>query len=516
MDSGANGRLQKTRYSDITASFKNFIDASEFPLMETWENVDLPTHNSSGLWSFHSHMHHRNPTSNAPGITQRQASLSGMTASSSSSGLGSEFSSAGTSTRFPSFSLASMESLEENSPSESQCLSPDTNFWPTAPATGSSNPMDTTKRSQRAEGARKAKRVADARLRSGSLATGSVSTVHPTDQQVQRSMSINVAILCSGNRQLNPKGNIFRQRKDFSAFQNLHPSKKNGYFIQLEDDSCTGNEDTRAFLLCQLTNHGASEMKCIACGGKMAVYDHFPVVDGALFLSPLCHRGGLQVCWNVPMSAVGSNGLQAIGGGGGGGTSPPMAGQLVQGDIAPPPGCTGPRQQQALSGGHSRQQQRRPSVSQERFLHAICMTCMRSTGDPSDRLPQIVCKFCDKPWNGSTLLIGGMYTYDPFACMPCCIEHLRCKSCGLQALSHASLKNEPGLLVAGGDDLRHQPRRRLSEGAQEEPTSPTNPLHPLPYFSQYSRLMCCQHCRVVDYHFIKPFHEMYHVRLPSA
>ncbi|VDN49962.1 unnamed protein product, partial [Dibothriocephalus latus] len=53
----------------------------------------------------------------------------------------------------------------------------------------------------------------------------------------------------------------------------LHPSKKNGYFIQLEDDSCTGNEDTRSFLLCQLTNHGASELYCLACGLAMPVYD---------------------------------------------------------------------------------------------------------------------------------------------------------------------------------------------------------------------------------------------------
>lgn len=80
-----------------------------------------------------------------------------------------------------------------------------------------------------------------------------------------------------------------------SVFQRLQAWKRNGYFIQLEDDSCTGNEDTRAFVLCQLTGHGAAEVPCLACGRSLPVYDHFPLLDGALFLSPLCHRGGLQV-----------------------------------------------------------------------------------------------------------------------------------------------------------------------------------------------------------------------------
>ncbi len=84
----------------------------------------------------------------------------------------------------------------------------------------------------------------------------------------------------------------------------------------------------------------------------------------------------------------------------------------MQGTIAPPPGCTGPRQQQSISGGGvgggggggGRHQQRRAPVSQERYLHAICMTCMRSTGD-SDKPPQIVCNLCGQPWNGGLLLL---------------------------------------------------------------------------------------------------------------
>lgn len=94
---------------------------------------------------------------------------------------------------------------------------------------------------------------------------------------------------------------------------------------------------------------------------------------------------------------------------------------------------------------------------------------------------------------GSTLLIGGLYTYDLFACSPCCAEHLRCKSCGLQPLTRQENEKDGG------------------ERGEEEP----NPLQPLPYFSQYSQLLCCQHCRAVDYHFIKPFDEMYDVRVLS-
>ncbi len=65
----------------------------------------------------------------------------------------------------------------------------------------------------------------DARHRSGSLAAGSSSAAslqqqqQQQQQQVHRSASINVASMFTGSRHLNSKGNIFRQRKDFSAFQ---------------------------------------------------------------------------------------------------------------------------------------------------------------------------------------------------------------------------------------------------------------------------------------------------------
>lgn len=372
------------------------------------------------------------------------------------------------------------------------------------------------------------------------------SNVRPTTSQppnhVMRSYSINLASLHSAKKP-NSKGNIFRQRKDFSAFQALHPSKKNGYFIQLEDDSCTGNEDTRSFLLCQLTNHGASELYCLACGLAMPVYDHFPVVDGALFLSPICHQpqqgsgnarcsgAGLQVVWTSPPSSAFSSGPS----GAGNCNASPQAGQVVC-SLAPPPGCTGPRQQQSqiFFGSSYRHRQSQP-VCQERYLHAICMTCMRSThslpnspGSPSplDSIsasswsttspPQIICRFCATPWDGSTLLIGGLYTYDLFASSPCCPDHLKCKSCGRMALSsHKTRRAESfaGTTPNGWTAAVDEKPRRMSEGAQEEPSS-LSPLLPLPFFSQYSNRICCQHCRSIDYHFIKAFNEAYTVIFP--
>nr|CAH8863324.1 unnamed protein product [Trichobilharzia regenti] len=110
-----------------------------------------------------------------------------------------------------------------------------------------------------------------------------------------------------GRKTVNTKGNIFLQRRDFNVFTKLPNYKQNAYFIQMDDDSCTGNEDTRAFLLAQLTNHRVSEVYCLACQQMLPVYDHFPVIDGIFFISPLCHRstegyrkgGGLRVTWHT-------------------------------------------------------------------------------------------------------------------------------------------------------------------------------------------------------------------------
>ena len=54
------------------------------------------------------------------------------------------------------------------------------------------------------------------------------------------------------------------------------------------------------------------------------------------------------------------------------------------------------------------------------YLTAVCMSCLEGwTGGG------ILCRYCIKPWNGSHLILGTMYSYDIFAAMPCCSERLK-------------------------------------------------------------------------------------------
>ena len=56
------------------------------------------------------------------------------------------------------------------------------------------------------------------------------------------------------------------------------------------------------------------------------------------------------------------------------------------------------------------------------YLTAVCMSCLEGwTGGG------ILCRYCIKPWNGSHLILGTMYSYDIFAAMPCCSERLKVK-----------------------------------------------------------------------------------------
>lgn len=55
------------------------------------------------------------------------------------------------------------------------------------------------------------------------------------------------------------------------------------------------------------------------------------------------------------------------------------------------------------------------------FLSAVCMTCLEGWGAGR----RLRCLYCATPWDGSSLVIGTMYSYDIFAAMPCCTERLR-------------------------------------------------------------------------------------------
>lgn len=94
-------------------------------------------------------------------------------------------------------------------------------------------------------------------------------------------------------------------------------------------------------------------------------------------------------------------------------------------------------------------------------LCAVCLECLQ--GD-------IRCRNCRKAWNGRTLQLGTMYTFDVFAADQCCEQRSSCNRC-MQPV--------------------------LDKG---------NSLH---FFSDYSRATKCPHCFTEDYHFIKPLSRIY-------
>lgn len=94
------------------------------------------------------------------------------------------------------------------------------------------------------------------------------------------------------------------------------------------------------------------------------------------------------------------------------------------------------------------------------FLTVVCMGCLEGA---TGRV--INCRFCNQQWDGSSLVLGTMYSYDIFAAMPCCTERIKCNACFKPVL---------------------HPAQRLN------------------FFSDYSHMVPCPHCRTLDTHFVKP------------
>lgn len=172
------------------------------------------------------------------------------------------------------------------------------------------------------------------------------------------------------------RGNIFSKREAFNEFTRLHKQRQNSYFIHMEDTSCNGNEDIKSFVLTQLTAHKAVTVSCLVCSTSLPVYDHFPLIDGTFFLSPICHDV--------------------------------EKGYPVRASLAPPPGVS--------------------DQNVPRYLHAVCMYCL-------EKAP-ISCKSCHSKWSGEKLIIGSMYSYDIFAAAPCCYHRLSCNQCHRVALNN--------------------------------------------------------------------------------
>jgi hypothetical protein len=79
-------------------------------------------------------------------------------------------------------------------------------------------------------------------------------------------------------------GNIFEHRQDWSILNRLPLHKRNAIHIRLEDEGPYGNDETRCFVLSQLSMVGCTDVICTVCGQSMIVYDRYPLVDGTLFL----------------------------------------------------------------------------------------------------------------------------------------------------------------------------------------------------------------------------------------
>ncbi|KAK0044568.1 headcase protein [Biomphalaria pfeifferi] len=185
---------------------------------------------------------------------------------------------------------------------------------------------------------------------------------------------------------------MFRRRQDLSAFNALPRCKRNPYNIHIED--VQEDEDTRNFVLSNLTTKRMTALRCVLCKSQLPVFDRFPLVDGTLFLSPQAYdQHVVQVIW--------------------------------EGRI--------------------------------QFLNAVCIGCLEGACEAK-------CSSCKTPWDGTSFVVGTMYTYDIFAAMPCCQKRLTCKHCRRAVID-------------------------VSVG--------------LDFYSQYSRMIICPYCKANDYHFIR-------------
>lgn len=100
------------------------------------------------------------------------------------------------------------------------------------------------------------------------------------------------------------------------------------------------------------------------------------------------------------------------------------------------------------------------------FLNAVCISCLEGASEAK-------CSACKASWDGTSFVIGTMYTYDIFAAMPCCQKRLTCKHCRRAVVD-------------------------VSTG--------------LNYYSQYSQMIICPYCKANDYHFIRSLDDTFSIK----
>jgi hypothetical protein len=80
-----------------------------------------------------------------------------------------------------------------------------------------------------------------------------------------------------------------------AAFGALPRHLQNPYHIKTEDDGPHGNDETRCFLLTNLSTQKVTSVSCVICQSVLYIYDKYPLIDGTFFLSPLRYNSDLQV-----------------------------------------------------------------------------------------------------------------------------------------------------------------------------------------------------------------------------
>ena len=271
-------------------------------------------------------------------------------------------------------------------------------------------------------------------------------------------------------------GNIFTRRADLSSLIGLPGGppgvtrlRLNAYNLKFEDDGPQGDDESKTFVLVNLTAHRATCVRCVLCTCALTVYDRYPLIDGTFFLSPVDHCAPA-----VP--------------------PPPESG---------PPTSSGPP---PMPVAYPVQFEGRPM-----FLHALCVWCMQSSVAFPGLLPaahtetapprtRVCCKLCGTAWElGAMLMVGSMYAFDLFSMNVCCTSRLACNACGRPVI-------DPSLLTAGGGGGSAQGSGSGSGGGPS----------PLRHFSYLSRSIRCPHCDLDAPHLVKPLRTHFIVRPASA
>lgn len=229
----------------------------------------------------------------------------------------------------------------------------------------------------------------------------------------------------------------------------------------------------------------------------MAIYDKYPLIDGTFFLSPRQHSSNgnsVPVVLKSPILSSSSllntaiddspssssskssskssiskpnhgqgHGHHQKGGGrnqnsGQKGRSNSKSGGGGKGSSASSFGAL-QNVHESSSGTSSSASSSACKSGLNQFLQAVCMSCLEGWRF------RIQCRSCHRPWIGSNLTLGSMYSYDIFAALPCCVSRYTCNGCSNPIMS---------------------PDRRLE------------------FFSDYSQRIPCPTCGLRDHHFVKP------------